>query len=216
MVFTKPARPGEVKTRLIGELSAEQTAALHQAFLDDLVVRLKTGRHAVWLAWALDAEEDLPASSVPGVRQSGEDLGARLQRALGTAALRYPLVAAVGSDHPEMPLERVEEAFERLASGGADVVIGPADDGGYYLIAARPDSLHPAIFEGIEWSTREVLGQTLERCARLGLEVHQLAVGHDVDTPRDLPRLASFLSRNPEACPRTRELFLRWGLVTAA
>ncbi len=216
MVFTKPARPGEVKTRLIGELTAEQTAELHQAFLDDLLARLTAGRHAVWLAWALAEEEDLPAGTVPGLRQSGEDLGARLLRALSTAALRFPFVAAVGSDHPEMPFARVDEAFERLANRAADVVIGPAADGGYYLIAVRPDSLHPVLFEGIGWSTREVLSQTLDRCARLGLEVAQLAVGHDVDTPTDLPRLGNFLARHPEACPRTLELFVRWGLAAAS
>jgi len=215
VVFSKPAVPGTVKTRLIGELSAEQTAQLHQAFLDDLVARLGASDHALWLAWALAEGEEPPPHELTSLRQEGADLGARLFAALAAAAERYRLVAAVGSDHPEMPVARVDDAFSRLAAG-ADVVLGPAADGGYYLVAARRDSLRPEIFAGIPWSTAAVLRRTLERCRALGLEVELLEVGHDVDAPGDLPRLASYLREHPAACPQTHGLLAAWRLLGAS
>lgn len=212
VVLTKPAVPGRVKTRLIGDLSAEQTARLHQAFLEDLVARLRGGDHEVWLAWALDAEQEMPETELLSLRQDGADLGERLFRALSRVAERHPLVAAVGSDHPEMSVRRVDEAFSHLADG-ADIVLGPADDGGYYLVAASRASLRPEIFAEIPWSTEAVLSRTLERCEALGLRVELLELGYDVDTPGDLPRLGSYLRDHPQACPRTRDLFLEWGLL---
>ena len=214
VVFSKPARPGRVKTRLIGDLSAEQTALLHQAFLDDLMERLRTGRNEVWLAWDLDDGEAPPSVDVPALRQRGPDLGARLFQALAEATRVYEMAAAVGSDHPELPLERIDEAFDQLSSG-VDVVLGPAGDGGYYLVAVRRGALVPELFEDIKWSTDRVLTETLQRCRQLGLEPALLELGHDVDTPADLPRLGSYLALHPEVCPRTRRLFDRWGLSEA-
>ncbi len=117
LLFTKPARPGRVKTRLIGELTAEEAARLHAAFLDDLVDRLQGGDFERTLAWALDGDEELPAGPVPGVRQRGRDLGERLYYALSEAALSEAgggTVAAVGSDHPTLSLEMVHRAFATL------------------------------------------------------------------------------------------------------
>jgi rSAM/selenodomain-associated transferase 1 len=212
VVFTKPAVPGRVKTRLIGALSPQQTASLHEAFLEDLVARLRGGAYEVWLAWALDGGAGLPATELPSLRQHGEDLGERLFRALTQAAESHRLVAAVGSDHPEMPVARVDEAFSRLAAG-ADFVFGPAADGGYYLVAASRASLRSEVFAGIPWSTEAVLTRTLERCEILGLRVEMLPMGNDVDTPADLPRLGSYLRDHPQDCPRTRSLLLEWGLL---
>lgn len=217
VVFTKPARPGRVKTRLIGRLSAEQVAQLQQAFLDDLVARLCDGRHDIWVAWALEAGEAPPQASpgvgLPAVRQSDGDLGDRLEDALRRALEAHPYAAVVGSDHPDMPAARIDEAFVALRRG-ADVVFGPAGDGGYYLVAVRSGSLRSGLFAGIPWSTERVLATTLARCRELGLEAELLALGHDVDTPDDLPRLSGHLARHPDDCPRTRTLFDRWGLIT--
>jgi uncharacterized protein len=210
LLFTKPAVPGRVKTRLVGELSAAQAARVHAAFLGDLVERLESGSFALRLAWALEPGEAMPESRHPGLRQHGGDLGARLYDALATAARHHPLVAAVGSDHPDLPLERVEDAFERLAAG-VPVVLGPAEDGGYYLVGMRREALRPELFQGIPWSTPKVLAVTLERCRRLGLAVHLLPSGQDVDTPEDLRRLAAALAAGDLGCPRTRALLEELG-----
>ena len=218
LLFTKPARPGQVKTRLVGRgLSPEQAAALHQAFLGDLCERLAAvPTFELRLAWALEDGEEAPVGPLPSVTQRGDDLGERLLRALTDASADHSLVGAVGSDHPELSPARVEEAFGALRDG-ADVAIGPAHDGGYYLIAIRRDALQPRLFEDVPWSTAGVLATTLARCAELGLRVALLPPAADVDTPADLARLAAALGagRGP-TCPRTSALLQSWGWLAPA
>jgi glycosyltransferase A (GT-A) superfamily protein (DUF2064 family) len=119
---------------------------------------------------------------------------------------------AVGSDHPELATSTVEEAFEAL-EGGADVTIGPAADGGYYLIGAHRETLSAELFRDIDWGSASVLSSTLERCGSLGLAVHRLSLGRDIDVPEDLERLAGVLAvaRPDVACPATERLLRRWG-----
>ncbi|HEY0555241.1 MAG TPA: TIGR04282 family arsenosugar biosynthesis glycosyltransferase [Thermoanaerobaculia bacterium] len=212
LLFTKPAREGRVKTRLIGDLTAAQAAALHAAFLADLLDRLEGGDFELRLAWALDEGEAVPQGAVPGVRQEGSELGERLYRALSTAAAEAGAfaVAALGSDHPTLPVALVERAFERV-EGGADVVLGPAEDGGYYLIALRAGAVAPRLFAEIAWSTKLVLPATLVRCRELGLTVELLPMAADVDTPDDLRRLASRMEADDLGCPRTRALLASLG-----
>jgi rSAM/selenodomain-associated transferase 1 len=210
LLFTKPAREGRVKTRLIGDLTAAEAAALHAAFLDDLVARLRQGDFEMRLAWALEAAEEVPAGPVAGIRQQGEDLGERLFRALAASAAEVAAVAAVGSDHPTLPLDLVHLAFEKVEAG-ADVVLGPAADGGYYLIALRACAVSRRLFEDIAWSTDGVLAATLARCGELGLAVDLLPAASDVDTPEDLRRLARTLVSGDLGCPRTRHLLDAWG-----
>ncbi len=216
ILFTKPAVPGRVKTRLVGELSREEAAELHRAFLDDLAERLVAAeaRGALDLrsAWALEDGEEPPPGPGRSFRQEGRDLGERLFRGLARAA-GGGAVAALGSDHPTVRLELVERAFDRIEAG-ADLVLGPCRDGGYYLIALAAHALRRELFEGIDWSTPRVLGQTLERAAALGLRTELLEEGADVDTPRDLRRLARELAEDPATaslCPRTAELLASWG-----
>lgn len=221
LLFTKPAQPGRVKTRLIGSrlggreggLTPEQAAELHEAFLDDLTTRLATGRLDLTLAWALEEGEALPDSGHPAIRQTGEDLGERLFEALSGAARKHSLVGAVGSDHPEVALEEVERGFS-LLRGGVDVVLGPATDGGYYFVGVRAASLRRELFTGIEWSTSGVLEATLERCRDLSLSLMLLREHSDVDTPEDLDRLSRRLQSSTDplsgVCPSTSELLRQW------
>jgi uncharacterized protein len=220
VLFTKPAVPGRVKTRLVGEgpgeLSAERAAELHRAFLDDVAERLLAaealGELELWSAWAMDRAEAPPDGPGRSLRQEGATLGDRMRHALSVATENGAIVAALGSDHPTVATETIREAFERVEAG-ADVVLGPSDDGGYFLIALAPGALRPELFDGVAWSTDAVLGQTLERAARLGLSVELLPTGHDVDTPGDLTRLARDLEDPAVAalCPRTRALLASWG-----
>jgi len=214
LLFTKPARPGRVKTRLIGDLTPAEAATLHSAFVDDLLDRLRAGDFELRLAWALDPEDEVPAGPVPGVRQSGGDLGERLYLALAEAAREAPFVAALGSDHPTLPVETVHLAFARLEAG-AEVVLGPAEDGGYYLIALRAGAVSPRLFVEIAWSTERVLPVTLERCRELGISPELLPAASDVDTPDDLRRLAARMAEGDLGCPRTRGLLADWGRLPA-
>ncbi|MFY9826556.1 MAG: TIGR04282 family arsenosugar biosynthesis glycosyltransferase [Thermoanaerobaculia bacterium] len=213
LLFTKPARAGKVKTRLIGDLTPAEAARLHAAFLYDLLGRLRGGDFELCIAWALEAGEEMPASPVPGARQQGSDLGERLYRALSAAAASgAPAVAAVGSDHPTIPLELVHRAFAAVEAG-VDVVLGPAEDGGYYLIALRAGAVSPRLFAEVAWSTEQVLPATLERCRELGLRVELLPTAADVDTPDDLRRLAARLAVSDLGCPRTRDLLVALGFI---
>ncbi len=224
ILFTKPARPGQVKTRLIGELTAQQTALLHAAFIGDVVERLRQGSFELRLAWALEAGEsepplaepplaELPLAGLSHLRQEGATLGDRLYAALALAARSFSKVAAVGSDHPTLSLARVEEAFAVLER--SDVVLGPAVDGGYYLIGVRGRALSPRLFAEVPWSTDRVLSTTLERCDQLGLEARLLPPGRDVDTPEDLEPLVQSLRSDQISCPRTAALLAGWGLLGA-
>ncbi len=212
VIFTKPARPGRVKTRLVGELTAEEAAQLHRAFLEDVRSSLTNGPWTLALAWALEAGEEAPEGWGEGFPQEGADLGERLFGGLARLAATHESVAAVGSDHPELGAGRVEEAFRALEAG-ADLVLGPARDGGYYLVAARRERLERRVFEGIDWSTAEVLRQTREKAASLGLDTVLLERGDDVDTADDLRALCRRLEGRPGGCPATRGLLASWGRI---
>jgi rSAM/selenodomain-associated transferase 1 len=202
LLFTKPSEPGRVKTRLIGELTAEQAAQLHAAFVADLLERLRGGTFDLRVAWALEPGETPPQdgeeSGVDAVVQQGTDLGERLYRALSGAAAEAVAVAAVGSDHPQLRRSDLDVAFDVLQSDRADVVIGPALDGGYYLLATP-------------WSTPRVLKATLDRCDALGLRAHELPPAADVDTPADLAWLESELAAGRVSSPLTAGLLRSWG-----
>lgn len=212
VVFTKPATPGRVKTRLAGDLSPEEAADLHAALLADLLDEVRAAGVDCWLAWALEDGERLPPSSLPAIRQEGAALGERLYLALTRAAASHARVAAVGSDHPGLASGSLQHAFAAL--GEADLAIVPALDGGYALIAARAAALDPALFSNIPWSTSEVLAETLARAARLGRRVAILEAAADLDTPADLERLCERLAAGaPAAGPRVRRLLGNWGRI---
>ena len=99
-------------------------------------------------------------------------------------------VVLLGSDSPTLPLGVIGRALDRLVAG-VDVVLGPSFDGGYYLVGARARC--DGIFEGIDWSTPRVLGQTLKRCEALGLGVELLEFWYDVDEAQDLRLLRTHL-----------------------
>ncbi len=217
LLYTKPAVAGRVKTRLTRELTPDEAAGMHAAFVADLVERLRRGAFDLRIAWALDepaggTEGDVaPPGGPPGMRQEGRDLGERLYRGL-SAATRLDggaaVVAALGSDHPTVPLETLHEAFERVEAG-AEVVLGPSLDGGYYLIVLAADAVLSELFDGIDWSTERVLAQTRERIDAAGLRLELVDEALDVDTPEDLERLVEELGvADPALCPRTRR-FLR-------
>lgn len=218
LLFAKEPAPGDVKTRLIaaGGLTAGQAASLHAALVSDLSTRLAAGRWDLVLMWSLsrgdEPPDDLAPAGVPWRRQRGADLGERLYRGLEWAVSDAGCAAAVGSDHPDLDTPRVETAFDLLGRGH-DAVLGPAQDGGYYLIALRREAVHRRLFDGLAWSTPSVLAETLSRCRELGLDVALLPEEADLDTVDDLARFRDALKRRPELrslCPRTTEVVASW------
>jgi glycosyltransferase A (GT-A) superfamily protein (DUF2064 family) len=116
-------------------------------------------------------------------------------------------VVIVGSDSPSLPADRLRTAVHLLRSGGVDGVIGPSEDGGYYLLGLHVPC--PELFVGVAWSTERVLAETLERAARAGRRLAVLAPWYDVDTMADLRRLAAELRVTEAGAPRTRRLLGR-------
>jgi uncharacterized protein len=193
---------GRVKTRLAAVLGPVLASDLQRAFVLDLAERLVDLDAAVtWAYWPPSAPF---AALLPGVRcrpQRGRDLGERLAAAIADELdAGAPAVLAIGADAPHLPADRLREAALALA-GGADVVLGPADDGGYYLVGLRRAA--PTLFAGIDWGGSRVLGTTLVRAAASGLRVHLLPRDFDVDRPADLARLRAVLARGDLRLPRT-------------
>jgi hypothetical protein len=125
------------------------------------------------------------------VEQEGSGLGERIKNLFKLLFERgYNKVAVVGSDSPDLPIEYIREAFG-LLDETTGLVLGPALDGGYYLVALQV--LFPALFDGIDWSTPEVLAQTLERARGGSIGYRLLRPWHDIDTAEDL----RFLRDNP-------------------
>jgi hypothetical protein len=185
-LFAKWPRPGQVKTRLAAETSAEWAARVALAFLRDGLDRLsRVAAHRV-LAFAPPSAEDCFAGLTQGrfalVPQEDGDLGRRMAaffvRQLQAGADR---VVLLGTDSPTVPLAFVERAFAELEQ--ADVVLGPATDGGYYLIGCGRRL--PPVFADIAWGSRHVLGKTVARLADPGWRLALLPPWYDVDTLDD-------------------------------
>ena len=203
-LFAKPAVPGAVKTRLCPPLSPERAATLYRAFLGDLAERLDAHPAISWWVFSTDPEaqratwpDDAPLPA-RWEAQRGRDLGERMDAAmcaLWEAGCRDAVL--VGSDHPTLPLDRINQAATLLDT--RDLVLGPSLDGRYYLVAAR--SPVSGIFSDVPWSTPDVLGVTLERVRALGLRPAFLEPWFDVDRPEDLAFLANQLAAWELECP---------------
>jgi rSAM/selenodomain-associated transferase 1 len=186
LVFARAPRRGEVKQRLAAEVGAEAALQAHRRLVTDTLERL-SGMDGVvtelWVAGVAGIEVRRWANTY-GVRlraQTGADLGERMHQGLLAGLAASSRVVLVGSDCPE-----IDRAYVRKAIGlldGYDVVLGPAEDGGYGLIGVRRgvESDLTTLFSGVAWGESSVLPETRRRCAGAGLEVALLPVIWDVD-----------------------------------
>jgi len=206
LVFGKTPKPGKVKTRLMAAVSADVAAALHAACIEDTLrfVRKTRGCDAfVFAAGGTGYFRRLVKKQGSGARmqvlpQRGADLGTRMENAFRKCfAMGYHEVVVIGTDTPWTGVERVRGAFAELKAN--DVVIGPAEDGGYYLLGMR--KMVAEIFQGIPWSTERVLELTLEVIAEQKVRGKLLRRDFDLDRPEDLKRAAGMLKRRPRVAP---------------
>ncbi|MCC6651292.1 MAG: TIGR04282 family arsenosugar biosynthesis glycosyltransferase [Candidatus Eisenbacteria bacterium] len=211
-IFARHPVAGRVKTRLSPALPAELAARLYAAMLEDTLAAARGAELDRTLWWA----DDGPARGDAGLaerRQEGPDLGERMTAAMN-AMLVSPIDRAVivGSDCPALAVEHFAAAF--AAMDGADVVLGPSEDGGYWLVGMRRRTA-VAIFRNIQWSSPTTLTDTLAQAKRAGLPVRTLPTLPDVDTPDDLAGLVAALAAGRrESCgPATREALREMGLV---
>ena len=197
VIFAKAPIPGEVKTRLCPPLTPDEAATLHGSFVLDMLERSKTA--VVKLKLPFDRYLACAPSSTlvffkimeerqgeKLIDQTGDDLGARLSQTFETMFARgYTRVLIVGTDVPSLPLDHYQQALALLESH--DLVLGPALDGGYYLIGLKRTA-HD-LFVGIPWSTERVLGMTQDKATTLGLKTASIPPWRDVDTIDDLHAL---------------------------
>lgn len=217
VIFSRVPLAGRVKTRLSPEYTPEEAAEIHRALLGDVVersLRAAAGIADVRLSWSESPPEDLPGlpgAAVPQGVQPPGDLGERMARVIqeGLRAGRRGVVI-LGSDAPTLPGDHLAAAFQALDR--REVVLGPAEDGGYYLIGMS--RLHPGIFRDMNWGSGEVLKVTRHRLRQAGVAWEELGPWHDVDTAGDVARLWREMlhmkkSRPGEVPPRTWEVLAR-------
>ncbi len=188
IVVLKAPRVGTVKTRLAAALGAESACVAYQHLVETLVSRLASLEEVELRFTPDDAGPEVARWAHPQWSLAGQgegDLGCRLDRAFRNAFTNGARrVLVIGSDCPEVSADDIRAAWSAL--DGCDVVLGPAKDGGYWLIGLR--ALQPALFEGIAWSTSSVLSETLDRSRAAGLCVQLLRELSDVDTEADWRR----------------------------
>ncbi|HWQ13205.1 MAG TPA: TIGR04282 family arsenosugar biosynthesis glycosyltransferase [Roseiflexaceae bacterium] len=208
IVVAKRPAAGQTKTRLCPPLDGAAAAALYGCFLHDVldVARRVPGvrRTLAYLPADTGGYFARLAPDMERVPQRGVGLGERLDHLLADAlAVGAHQAVVMSSDSPTLPAAYVAAAFEHL-DGPCDVVLGPCDDGGYYLIGLKAP--RPRLLREVPMSTPTVLRDTLALAGELGLRAALLPPWYDVDTPADLVRLRDELACAPQSAPRTRAL----------
>ncbi len=206
MLFAKAPVPGQVKTRLQPLLTLHQAAELHASLVADVLAWLEGFLEIADVEIHTDQPTDAWEQFIyPQIQQSEGDLGQRMLAAAERALARgHRMALILGADAPNLP----KAHLETILASPADVCIGPCEDGGYYAIGMR--RTHPAMFDGVQWSTELAYAQTHIACITAGLSVADAPVWYDIDLPVDLVRLMG--QRNP---PRTDAWLKKHGFISS-
>lgn len=219
VIFAKAPRAGQVKTRLIGALTAEQVAELYICFLRDTFAGMEAvqeERENLSLVLCYTPAEELEAFEAAEIEgclllpQRGDDLGERLSNCFADLGeLGFTSIVILGADSPTLPDEIVQEAFERLREP-TPAVIGPATDGGCYLIGMQQPSplLAQQLFAHIEWSSAQVMSQLQARAQQIGIRLYLCPEWYDIDTPEELTKLKQQIAAG-EVAPKYTSRYLR-------
>jgi uncharacterized protein len=190
MVFAKAPQAGRVKTRLAPAVGAENAARLHEAFVRDVVARHARPDRPMTVWRAGDLTHPLWAELGASLEtQPPGELGHRMRFAFEQEGAAGEAVVVLGTDSPSLPPALVDAAFEALTR--VPVVLGPACDGGYYLLGLR--GCVPPIFDDVPWGTGSVLTDTLAALRAAGQRYELLPFWYDVDRPADLTLLKAHL-----------------------
>jgi rSAM/selenodomain-associated transferase 1 len=193
LVFARLPELGKVKTRLAADVGETRALEVYEAMLRDLLsgIGTSTADLEIEVMWAPseNANGDLLQRAFgphATAMQTGEGLGDRLSMALSERFFfhRTEKIVVIGVDDPSLSRELIDHAFALLES--CEYVVGPAADGGYYLLGCRALSFDPSVFQDIEWGTSTVLRTTLARIAAIERTVAVLPRRQDIDTAADL------------------------------
>jgi uncharacterized protein len=202
VVMAKAPRPGHVKTRLARSLRQDAEVTLYRCLMEDTIAlaRATTGVSVSVVCPRADVPELAAWLDVAIVPQDGEGLAAALTSVFRIhLAMGYGRVVAFNGDSPHLPARVLDEAFDQL--GRADLVVGPTEDGGYYLVGAT--AAHPGLFDAQQIGTETALEALLGRARGLKLEVALMEPWYDIDDAADLVRLTAELRNAPPRAPRT-------------
>jgi rSAM/selenodomain-associated transferase 1 len=189
ILFVRNPQKGQVKTRLAAEVGAEEALRVYKALIShtrNVAMHVQASRF-VWFSDFLEASDNWDPAFFEMRVQEGADLGERMLRALCEGLRDHHKVVLTGSDIPGLSPQLIQHAFSRLDD--SDVIIGPAKDGGYYLIGMK--KLHPEVFRDMIWSHPEVLSETCSRMNRLGVRYELIEPLRDLDTPKDYADLGA-------------------------
>lgn len=212
IIVAKQPEAGRTKTRLSPPLNGQQAAALYHHFLLDTLELMQQVEIAQpILAYtpdeALPFFRDLAPDGFEFVPQVGPDLGERLHNVLSACLQNgYQQAVVMDSDSPTLPVDTLRRAFRELDEPATDVVLGPCEDGGYYLIGLKEPCAD--LFRGVPMSTPQVAAETLQRAQEQGLRVAQLPQWYDVDLYADIQRLDEELCALPDDRARHTRAFL--------
>jgi rSAM/selenodomain-associated transferase 1 len=211
VIMAKAPRPGSVKTRLAESFSLRAVTELYRCLLNDTLALAQVLDHVeIAIMCPASDVEDLSravAKTVSIVPQTGQGLAAGLASAFAHFATPgHQRVIAFNSDSPHLPASVLETAFDVLEA--CDLVVGPTNDGGYYLVGARAS--HPGLFTNDGMGTASALEALLTRARALGLSVHLTDPFYDIDVAADLTQLANELQRMPGKAPRTAKWLSEW------
>ncbi|MBW6486923.1 MAG: TIGR04282 family arsenosugar biosynthesis glycosyltransferase [Syntrophobacterales bacterium] len=213
-VFVRYPEPGKVKTRLANVYGDSFAAELYGYFVDDLLETLAPGSYQLEIFFT-PAEREIEIRQRFGRRfrytpQEGEGLGDRMKNAFRSCfAQGFASALLIGSDSPDLTAEIVEQAFQPLESGQG-AVVGPAFDGGYYLIGFRSDTFEPAVFNEIPWGENSVFEITRTRLRNRGYRLHESPAWHDIDTEKDLADLQARHGNTAFSRSRTMDFLRKW------
>lgn len=216
IVFTKAPITGYVKTRLARDLGASVVVGLHRNFVNDIVDKITSAGHALKIFYE-PAEADALMRSWLGHRhdyflQRGEDLGLKMANAFQTVFENgIQQAVLMGTDFPDLPGEDITHAMAGLQKH--DAVIGPAVDGGYYLIGFQADAFSPTFFDDKSWGTGSVYQQTINAFAAAGISVKKLPKWRDVDVYDDLTDLIRSLTHHPDQAKLTYSFLKEIGMI---
>jgi rSAM/selenodomain-associated transferase 1 len=214
LLFLRAPERGRVKTRLAASLGNDAALTLYRSFVEDILTMLsQTGFPVIPYGHPAEKLGDISTwlgPHLPCRPQSGKDLGRRMATAFSEAfSDGFDRVVLVGSDIPDLPPRIIQNAFSALDQEGA--AFGPAEDGGYYLVAFRKSAFLPEAFENISWSTEKVLAQTLVVFQENSAPVRLLERWRDIDTIEDLKALSARHPESDSEAPRTLAYIRRAG-----
>ncbi len=202
-IFAKFWQPGAVKTRLAETIGRAAAAAVYRESLRTLLIRFASVAASRELVFTPDDRRpefrSLALQAWQLEEQGMGDLGQRMARFFERAfASGRSRVVLIGSDSPTVPSSYVDQAFDALEHHA--VVLGPSEDGGYYLVGARGDRVPPIFFD-MHWSTEQVLPQTIARLQRHNIQYALMPTWYDVDSAADLRRLYDELTQSTAKDP---------------